>query len=385
MKILIVVPDTTVGGVTTSAVNFSCELAKHGHEIIFLDMSDEFQCADSLTDTVKTVTLYGRSSWWNIGAADFKRTSGIKKIGIMLLGVLKKLTIRSGLWYRLIFSKFGKGECFDVAVAFRQCAPCYSFVLNKVNAKKKIGFVHGELTYMGDISSWKKYMTSFDKIAYVSNAVREAFVVAHPELRDNATTIYNMFNVDRIKDLSEKPSAIDFDKGCENLVTVARLTMQKQIDWILYACSELKSQIKTPFHWYIVGDGYLREKLESLAASLGVEDVVTFTGSLSNPYPLIKNASFTVLPSLWEAYGMVVIESFILKKPIVVAEYDALKEIMNDGEYGLITKQSVESLVACVKDILEDRDGIRTKCQNRLKEYNYTNTIAYHQFIDAVE
>ena len=68
------------------------------------------------------------------------------KLGILALGAMKKLTIRSGLWYKLIFSQFNKGECFDVAIAFRQCAPCYSFVLNKVNAKKKIGFVHSLLT-----------------------------------------------------------------------------------------------------------------------------------------------------------------------------------------------------------------------------------------------
>ena len=385
MKILFAVPDTTVGGVTTSAVNLSNELVKQGHRVYFLDMSAENQCADTLDERAKTVFLKGRSVFWNIGASRVKNSCGIKKIGILTLGLLKKLTIKSGLWYRLIFSNFKEYGEFDVAVAFRQCAPCYSFVLNKVNAKKKIGFVHGDVKEMGDISSWQKYMSAFDKVAYVSNAVRDGFVATYPEFKENAATIYNMFNVERINDLSKCSPMIAFDKECVNIVTVARITKQKQIDWILYACSELKKTTKTPFRWYIVGDGYFFEKLKELSASLGVNDVVIFTGSTNNPYPLIKNADFTVLPSRGEAYGMVVVESFILKTPIVVADYGALKEIMNDGEYGLVAKQSIESLTACVLNMLENREAVRSTCQERVNEYTYTNAMAYNQFMDALK
>ena len=256
MKILIAVPDTAVGGVTASAVNFSNELASRGNKVYFLDMSGENACRDRLNTAVELLSLGGKSRLWNIGVSSLKKARGAEKLGLLTLGLIKKLTIRSGLWFRIVFSKFNESESYDVAVAFRQCAPCYSFVLNKVAARKKIGFVHGELAYMGNISSWKKYMTRFDKIAYVSNAVREQFVAAYPELKDNACTIYNMFDVARIKALAEEPCDIVFDKSKVNIVTVARITKQKQIDWILNVCNKLKENCPVSFHWYIVGDGY---------------------------------------------------------------------------------------------------------------------------------
>ena len=385
MNILIAVPDTGVGGITTAAVNLSCELAGRGHTVCFLDMSGEKRCADRLGEGVKLLSLSGRSRLWNIGGASVSRARGLKKLGVLALGVVKKLTIRSGLWYRLIFSKFNNEEAFDVAIAFRQCAPCYSFLLNKVKAKKKLAFVHGELTYMGDISSWKKHMTSFDRVAYVSNAVREQFVAEYPELEKNACTIYNTFNVEQIQSLAAEDCDLTFDESKVNIVTVARIDNAfKQTQWIVEICERLKRETATPFHWYVVGDGPDFDATVALSKEREIDDVLTFVGNRKNPYAFVNQGDFTVLTSKSEAYPMVVIESFILKKPIVVAEFATITEMMEAGKHGLIAQQSVESLANCVRRMIEDRDGIRTACQNSLLNHQFTNDVAYRQFMNSL-
>lgn len=385
MKILIVVPDTEVGGVSASAVNFSNELALRGHNVCFLDMSGDALCSDRLSESIEIRSLKGKSKLWNIGSGKAKRVGGLQKIGMLALGVIKKLTIRSGLWFKLIFSKFNNGESFDVAIAFRQCAPCYSFVLNKVNAKKKLGFVHGELTYMGDISSWKKYMTSFYKIAYVSGAVKDQFVSAYPELEKNACTIYNMFNIEQIKSLADEDCDIAFDKNKINIVTVARIdNCFKQTDWIVKICERLKRTAISPFHWYIVGGGPDFDETVALTNKCGVNDVLTLVGSRKNPFAFVRQSDFTVLTSKSESYGMVIVESFILKKPSVVAEYPALYEIMENGKHGLITEQSVESLTDCVARMINNEDGIKDKCIEYLEKNKTNNDVAYEQFLKAI-
>mgnify|MGYP003291932373 CR=1 FL=1 len=209
MKILVVVSDLILGGITTSAFNFSNEMVERGHDVTFLDISGTLRETDLPNPKIRISELRGKSKYWNITA---KNSKGLSPLKHKILGVIKKVAIRIDLWYKLIFNKYVVDGEFDVALAFRQCEPCYYFVLNCVNAKKKIGFVHGELRFMGDISSWKKYMTSFNKIAYVSNAVKEQFVVAYPELSDNAVTVYNMFNVENIQKLSQEKPAVEFDK-----------------------------------------------------------------------------------------------------------------------------------------------------------------------------
>lgn len=385
MKILIVVLDSNLGGVTSSAVNFAKELVEHGNEVYFLDMSAQILRRKLLPEAVQVVCLEGASSKWNIGLEDIRNAKGFRKLGILLLGAVKKLTIRSGLWYQMIFSRFDRYGEFDVAIAFRQCDPCYSFVINKVSAKKKIGFVHGELKYMGDISSWKRHMTKFHKIAYVSNAVREEFVAAHSELAANACTIYNMFDRNRILRMAKEEPAIVFDKSKTNIVTVARIDNAfKQIHWIPQICAKLKDQTKVPFHWYVVGNGPDYDSTVKLSEKLDVTEVLTFTGEQENPFVIMKNADFTVLTSKSEAYPMVVMESLILEKPIVVAGFATITEMMTTEKHGLIANQSIESLTDSIIKMIENRDGIRETCRDGLAAAVVTNNIAYSQFLDAI-
>ena len=386
MKILLVVPNTNLGGgITASVVNFSNELASRGHTVCLLDMSGKHQCLDRLDSAVTPLSLQGRSARWNIRAEDLSCMHGVKKLSLLLLGAIKKFTVHSGAWYRLIFSKFNRGEAFDVAIAFRQCDSCYSFVRYKVNAKKKIGFVHGELAYMGDISSWKKHMTSFDKIAYVSSAVKDGFVAAYPELAANACTIYNTFNVEQIKALSAEPCDLAFDQSKVNIVTVARIDNAfKQVHWIVDICERLKQATSTPFHWYVVGDGPDFHETVALSRDRGTDDVLTLVGRKKNPFSYVRQSEFTVLTSKSEAYPMVIPESFILKKPIVVASFPAITEMMEDGKQGLIAEQSVESLTDRVARMIETRDGIRTASEAQLLATETTNDLAYEQFLAAV-
>lgn len=384
-KILIAVPDTNVGGITTSAVNFSNELTSCGHKVFFLDMSGENACADRLNEKVTLLALSGKSRLWNINAKNLKNIRGFKKLGVLAFGAVKKLTIRSGLWYKIVFSEFNKGESYDVAVAFRQCDPCYSFVLNKVNAKKKIGFIHGELAYMDYISSWKRHMDRFDKIAYVSNAVKEQFVKTYPELERNACTIYNTFDVEQIKAMAEDECDVKFDKNKVNIVTVARIDNGfKQIDWIVKICDSLRKKTHTPFHWYVVGGGPDYDSTVAMAAELGLNDILTFVGNQPNPYSFIKQSDFTVLTSKSEAYPMVVIESFVLKKPIVVTRFASVTEMMEAGNHGFIAEQSIDNLVELVGGMIDNTDGIREKCAQYLQGIEINNDIPYAQFLDAI-
>ncbi len=385
MKILLTVTDTGMGGVTTAAVNFSNELIKRGHEVVFLDMSGKNQVCDRLDNSVKLGKLSGRSRYWQLGAGDLGRVGGVKKLFLAALGIAKKLTIRSGLWHRLVFKKYKEYGEFDVAIAYRQCAPCYSFVLNKVKAKKKLGFVHGELAYMGDISSWQGYMKRFDNVCYVSHAVKDQFVEKYPELKKNAAAVYNFFDIDKIKALSNESCDIDFDKSKVNIVTVARIDNAfKRINVIPFVCESLKKSCTRNFHWYIVGDGPDRADVEKLIVKKSLQDVITLLGVKSNPYPYIKNADFTVLTSKSEAYPMTVYESFICGAPIVASRFASLTEMMTDEKEGLISEQDIDSLAECVKAMIENTGGVRARCKEHLENTEFTNDKPYEQFLGAI-
>lgn len=385
MKILLAVTDTEMGGVTTAAVNFSNELSRRGHEVFFLDMSGENKCADRLDDAINLAALDGRSRYWNLGSAQLKNARGLKKLLLGALGAMKKITIRLGLWHTLIFEKYKKYGSFDVAIAYRQCAPCYSFVLEKVKAKRKLGFVHGEFKYMGDISSWQRYMKRLDRVCYVSGAVKDEFCAAYPELAKNAAVVYNMFDHERMRELARESSDLLFDKEKVNIVTVSRVENDfKRIHLIPEICKILKGKTKSPFAWYIVGDGPDIDEDKLISESCGTTDVLFFVGKRENPFAILKSADVSVLTSKSEAYPMTVIESLILEIPVIVARFAAATEMIEDGRTGLITEQNVDDIAEKLLNVIENRNEILDRLKGFCKNNKVTNEKAYGQFLSAL-
>lgn len=385
-KILVVVSDINQGGVTTSVVNFCNELKKNGENVTFLNMGKRnIEVEKKINKKINILTLKGKIANWNLGINDLKNKSLKNKVKLIPMAILKKLTNHFGKWLDIIFYRYHLEENYDVAIAFRQCAPCYYFVLNCVNANKKIAFIHGDINYMSDISSWDIYFKRFNAIACVSNSVRNGFQERYLKYKEKFITIYNMFDVERIEQQAKiKDENIYIDHMKCNIVTVARIENEtKRIDIIPKVCKILKRYAYNKFHWYIIGDGPDLEKNMKLSSQLQTDDVLTFCGAMENPYFMIEESSFTVLPSRTEAYSMVVIESLILKKPIVVSYYSGVEEAVENGFTGLISNQNIEDLVEKIKLLILDKKELSRLTLN-LKKIKINNDKAYRQFLESI-
>ena len=383
-KILVVVPDFQLGGVTTSAINFCNELVRQGNEVSLLNMGKEtLESEMMLEHGVAMLSLEGSARYWNLGLKDINQAKLLKKIAFIFVGIIKKMTNRSGSWLELVFFNYNLQQKFDVAVAFKQCAPCYYFVLNCVQAQKKIAFVHGDINFMGDVSSWDCYFHKYDYIACVSKAVKSGFEERYSTISKKIWTVYNMLDIEGICRKSQENCSVVVDPAFINIVTIARNeNNHKQIDWIPKICAILKVRKTSSFRWYGIGEGPDFESNKQLAEKLQVSDVLSFCGALWNPYPILNACDFLVLPSKTEAYGMVIDEAHILCKPVVATYYPALQEVLVDGVNGLIAKQNVEDLADKIEDLIENKNGILSKLKKNLQKFEMTNRLAYSQFVD---
>lgn len=382
-KILIAVLNTNVGGgITTSVMNLTRELCDRGHEVTFLDFSARVPNA-SVSPKAKQIFLTGRARHFLLGKKGIQKAPAIKKPFLAILGLVKKVTIKSGLWHKIIFKKLP--DEYDAAIAFRQCAPCYNFVLNKVTAKTKIGFVHGDVNYMDDISSWQPQMKRFDKIAYVSDAAKQNFICKYPELEKNATTVYNMFDFAQMKIRALEPCPVRINESKKTVLTIARIdNATKQIHWIPQICAKLKEKGAPAFHWYVLGEGSDLPRVQALVQELKVEDVLTFTGTIPNPYPILNKAFLGVLTSKTEGYCMTVMENLALGIPLVATHFSSITEQMTSGVQGLIADLSVDAVAEAVYAMLTNQNGIYEKCKTNLAKQSYTNDVAYAQFMSML-
>lgn len=381
-KILVVVSDMKMGGVTSSAINFCNELTKRGDIVHFLNMGKQNPLAESkISKSVKQLRLDGKAVNWQLGMSDLSGISMWRRLRLLPWAVIKKATNHSGKWNTIIFKNYLIPEEYDVAIAFRQCAPCYYFVLKCTNAKKKIAFIHGDVEHMGDISSFDSFFYGFDFVACVSNAVRDGFKKAYSQLDSRFVTVYNMVDVDSVLEMSqEEPERNLYRKG-HIILTVSRIEESpKKIHRITEICKLLIEKGICNFHWYVVGDGPDIKKNIEYSEKMGVSQHLTFYGGTENPYPLYRHCDFTVLTSSWESYGLVVVESLILGKPVIAMRYPALTEILEDGKFGIITEQCVSDMAKKLADVLTNNaflDELKTNCSY----YKFSNDTAYDQFM----
>jgi glycosyltransferase involved in cell wall biosynthesis len=136
--------------------------------------------------------------------------------------------------------------------------------------------------------------------------------------------------------------------------TVARLHRQKGIPFLLRAAAQVhRSFPQTRF--MIVGGGPWEKKLKSEAAHLGLARSVLFLGEREDATDLLSLFDVFVLPSLWEGLPYVLIEAAILAKPIVATDIDGVREVLRDGETGLLVPAAdPASLALAVKLLLDD-------------------------------
>lgn len=382
-NIIVVVSDENLGGVTTSLVNFCNELCQHGHNVTLLNMGEKkLQVEARIARKVTQINLNGLSKEWQLGWNDIKKASFKEKMKLIPLAIVKKLTNRSELWLQFVFKNYVCTEEYDVAIAFRQCAPCYYFVLNCLNAMKKIAFIHGNLKDMGDISSFDCYFDKFDYISCVSSACADGFKNAYPLLVNKFTYVYNMFPAEEIRQKAKESSNIQIDSSVFNIITVSRIeNATKGIDRIPLVCKLLKDE-KVNFQWYILGDGPDMEANKNLAEQLDVDNVVKFCGAIENPHPLVQQANLSVLPTYGEAYSMTVIESFIVGTPILITEYPGVEEAVEQNITGFIVSQNEYEIAEKIKEIILNPNILSQMREKLLSDYKHNN--GYEQFVKLI-
>jgi glycosyltransferase involved in cell wall biosynthesis len=159
-------------------------------------------------------------------------------------------------------------------------------------------------------------------------------------------------------------------------IIVARMDHLKGHDVLLRSLALLE-QRKVPLTFLIAGDGPERERLESLAQSLGLgPDRVRFLGFRSDVPDLLRASDFFVLPSLTEGLPLSVLEAMSHRLPVVVTPVGGVPELVNDREQGLwVPVSDPAALAEAMATLARDEAG-----RNRLGMAAYQHALDHFSF-----
>ncbi|MDQ2919496.1 MAG: glycosyltransferase family 4 protein [Verrucomicrobiota bacterium] len=157
-------------------------------------------------------------------------------------------------------------------------------------------------------------------------------------------------------------------------VFYGRLEREKGVDLLLRAFAQL-CRVFPKARLRIIGHGLLWERLETIAAELGLTSTVEFFGwlSMTEIEEKLHDAWAVVVPSLWaEPLGLVAIEAIVRGVPVIASKIGGLAEIVEEGVSGLLFQNNSEvALLECLSAIASRRafptqtlpDGVVSRAQ----------------------
>jgi glycosyltransferase involved in cell wall biosynthesis len=149
-------------------------------------------------------------------------------------------------------------------------------------------------------------------------------------------------------------------EGTLKLIFVGGLVPYKACDLAIRAASPLMRDRLA--HFTIVGDGPERPRLEQLAKSLGVDEAISFLGTLAHADTMqrLRSADVLVFPSVREFGGAVVIEALASGAVPVVADFGGPADIVNQEVGYKVALTNETEVVAQVERILAELAGDRS-------------------------
>jgi glycosyltransferase involved in cell wall biosynthesis len=161
----------------------------------------------------------------------------------------------------------------------------------------------------------------------------------------------------------------------------ARLSEQKGHADLLTAFAQVQQQL--PCDLVIAGDGPLMGELRQQVEDLGIADTVHFLGTRNDVWDLLPHLDLFVLPSYWEGFPIVIIETMSQGVPIVATDITGTRELIIDGETGyLVPPKSPDELAAAMLKSLEYPDQSRAlaiRAKEHASQYTIQNVTKCYQ------
>ncbi len=145
----------------------------------------------------------------------------------------------------------------------------------------------------------------------------------------------------------EARAALTLDPNALYLLTAARLTAWKGVDYLIDALAQCSS-----YHLLIAGEGPQLEALKAQAARLAISDRVHFLGKVPHEkLPLyMRAADYFALYSGYEGLSHTLLESLYAGTPVIASARGGNPEVVRDGVNGLLAKHpDLAALVATLE------------------------------------
>lgn len=242
---------------------------------------------------------------------------------------------------------------YDVAVGFLEGFTDF-FVVDKVNADRKIGWIHTDMS--GKIFNKQEmaYYRKLDMLATISEKCRTAFISRSEYPGERMCVIENIVLSQEILHKADAPLDEVWDPSKLHIVSVGRLEYLKGMDIAAKTAFILKKN-GCDFVWHIYGRGLMQDEISQYVKQNNLSGCFILEGQKPNPYPYMKKADIIVQPSRREGKSLVLDEAKILGKAIVVTNYPSVTDQITDRKTGIIVDTTPQAIAEGLELLVTDK------------------------------
>lgn len=217
------------------------------------------------------------------------------------------------------------------------------------------------------------------RIIAVSEAVKSFYVTTQKLAADRIEVIHNGIDLAAFQQAVPVSTEVLGAKPSEKIVCcVGSLKEKKGHAVLLRAWPDVISR-RSDARLVLVGDGPLRDELHEAANHSGVRETIRFLGNRADVPAILRASNVFVLPSLWEGFGIAVVEAMAAGVPVVASRVDGVCEIIRDGQDGvLVTPYDSEKLAQAIVELLNDGERAKNlvaSAGKRAEEFSINTTV----------
>lgn len=209
-----------------------------------------------------------------------------------------------------------------------------------------------------------------ERIIAISDHAEEELIQRYDFSKKRVQMIPHGVNIDRFQPQSENHPAVNSNKT--TLLYVGRIGPRKGLNLALKALNELDDP---NIELLIAGTGRHEEHLQELATTFGVADQIQFLGYVQEEeLPMLySSADVFILPSLYEGFGLVLLEAMACGTPVIGTDVGGIPTVVDNEETGLLIERDVSMLAKAIDKMSSNEDYCETLGQNALKKAEETS------------
>ncbi len=315
-----------IGGVETYALQFAMGFQERGHSCLVLAQKDHPSWKE--TEIYQGVTI----KRFDFNAIiENRKLKDILPIEQYLEWVAKEFEPDA-----IFLNTYFGGSAF-IFLLFR-----------KLFSAPVISIVPSYFNWDAPPASFKQIFSQVDQVCCVSNSVLQVMEKDLPPMKHPSKMIYSGLSMPEIP-----PTPLPFSPPA--ILLLGRLCKEKGFDTAVEAFSLLK---KTGYNaqLLIAGEGPERPRLEQLVDKFRLRSSTQFIGKvrIEEVPSVINRATLVVVPSHFEPFGLVALESMQMQRPVIASNTGGLSEVISDRVTGLLVPpQDSVALFKAMQDLLD--------------------------------